>query len=93
MGGDLHFAGPVDVGALRQCCGRCGMELQAGPNIAVWPEGVPVVMAAGGRFASFEGVTPGMFTECGPALEPGTVPGWPVSAAQAAPFIPKRVAP
>ena len=80
-----HFAGPVEVGATQQCCGRCGEVLQPGPEIAVWPEGVPVVMSAHGRFVPFEGVTPGQFPECRPEVLGG------MTAERARPFIPKRV--
>lgn len=86
----MHFAGPVAVGADRQCCGRCGEVLQqvpdAGfPDIAVWPEGVPVVRSAG-RWIPFEGVTPGQFPECSPETAGG------MTAARARPFQRKVVA-
>lgn len=84
----LHYAGPVAIGGTQQACARCGEILQPGPDVTVWPEGTPILVThrtTGVDVFPFEGITPGQFPDCRPLVTGG------MTAARAAPFIPKRI--
>ena len=68
----VHYAAPVKGG--QQCCARCGAVLQEGPAIGEWPAGIQVVASfagSAGQVIPFEGVTPGQFPDCTPAVPGG----------------------
>jgi hypothetical protein len=67
----IHRAARMSAGDERQLCSRCGCVLQEGPLVAEWPGGAPVLAsftASGSQVIVFEGITPGQFPECGPAV-------------------------